>query len=61
MLSVVVGNIGVLCRTKGCESWFVMLNQWLWIMVCYAEPVIVNHDVLCCASGYISWCVMLSQ
>ena len=50
-----------------------MLNQWLWIMVCYAEPVVdeswcvmlrpvvVNHGVLCWASGCESWCVILSQ
>jgi hypothetical protein len=35
--------------------------QWLWIMVSYDEPVVVNHGVLCWASGYESWCVMLSQ
>jgi hypothetical protein len=43
---------------SGCESWFAMLCQWLWvmlsyavpgmwIMVCNAEPVVVNHGVLC--------------
>ena len=41
---------GVLCWDSGCESWCVMLSQWLWIMVCYAEPVVVNHGVLCWAS-----------
>jgi hypothetical protein len=25
----------------------VMLSQWFWIAVCYAEPVVVNHVVLC--------------
>jgi hypothetical protein len=30
-------------------------------MVCYDEPVVVNHGVLCCASDCESWCVMLSQ
>jgi hypothetical protein len=29
----VVVNHGVLCWTSGCESWCVMLSQWLWIMV----------------------------
>jgi len=38
-----------------------MLSQWLWFMVCYAEPVIVNHGVLCWASGCASWCAMLCQ
>jgi hypothetical protein len=30
-------------------------------MVCYTEPVVVNHGVLCRASGCKSWCVLLSQ
>ena len=30
-------------------------------MVCYAEPVVVNHGVLCGASGCESWCVLLSK
>ena len=37
-----------------------MLRQWLWIMVCYTEPVVVNHGGLCRASGCKSWCVLLS-
>jgi hypothetical protein len=28
---------------SGRESWWVMLSQWLWIIVSYAEPVGVNH------------------
>ena len=40
---------------SGFESWWVMLSQWLWIMVCYSEPVVVNHGVLCWASGCESW------
>ena len=55
-----------------CESWFVMLCQWLWvmvnyivtgvrIMVCYAEPVVVNHGLSCCAKGCESWWIMLGQ
>jgi hypothetical protein len=46
---------------RGCESWCVMLCLWLWIMVCYDQPVLVNHGVLCWASGYVSWCAMLRQ
>jgi hypothetical protein len=30
-------------------------------MVCYAEPVIVNHGVLFCASRCEKWWAMLSQ
>jgi hypothetical protein len=30
-------------------------------MVCYSEPVVVNHGVLCWASGCESWCAMLNQ
>jgi hypothetical protein len=28
-----------------------MVSQWLLIMVCYSEPVVVNHGLLCCAKG----------
>ena len=38
-----------------------MLSQWLWIMVCYADPVAVNHGLLYCAKGFESWWVMLSK
>jgi hypothetical protein len=38
-----------------------MLSQWVWIMVCNSEPVVVNHGLLCGASGCESWCVLLSQ
>jgi hypothetical protein len=43
------------------------LNQYIaqWftatIMLCYAEPVVVNHCVLCWGSGYELWWVMLRQ
>jgi hypothetical protein len=57
----VVVNHGVLFCAIGCESWWVMLSQWLWILVSYAEPVVVNHIVLYWANGYESWCVMLSH
>jgi hypothetical protein len=46
MLSPVVGNHNVLCQTSGFESWIVMLSQLFWIMVHYAERVVVNHGVL---------------
>jgi hypothetical protein len=39
----VVVNHGVLYRANGCESWFALLNQWLLIMVCIGEQVVVNH------------------
>jgi hypothetical protein len=42
----VVVNHGVLCCAGGCESWCVMLSQWLCIMLCYAEPAVLNHGVL---------------
>jgi hypothetical protein len=29
-------NHGEFYCASGCESWCVMLNQWLWIMLCYA-------------------------
>jgi hypothetical protein len=32
-----------------------MMSQWLWMMVCYSEPVVVNHGVLCWASGCEAW------
>jgi hypothetical protein len=34
-----------------------MLSQSCWIMVCYAEPVVVNHGVLCWA-GWWLWITM---
>jgi hypothetical protein len=36
---------GELYCASGCESWCVMLSQWVCIMVYYAEPVVVNHGV----------------
>jgi hypothetical protein len=56
-----VVNYGVLCGASGCESWCDILSQWLLVMVCIVEQVIVNHDELYCLSGCESWCVMLSQ
>jgi hypothetical protein len=43
------------------DSCCAMMNQWLWIMDCYAVPKFVNHGELCWASGCESWCGMLSQ
>ena len=42
----VVVNHGVLCCVSGCESCRVMLSQWLLIMVCNAEAVVVNDGVI---------------
>jgi hypothetical protein len=39
----VVVNNGVLCRASGCESRCFIMSQWLLIMVCITEQVIVNH------------------
>jgi hypothetical protein len=61
-----------LCWDSGCESWCAMISKYVWIMVCYAEPVVgnhelnavpvgVNHVVLCWASRCESRCAMLSQ
>jgi hypothetical protein len=58
-----VVNHVVLCLANGCESWRIMC-QWLWIMLCYAEPIVgnhelnvvpvdVNHVVLCCTSAVV--------
>ena len=44
-----------------CESWWTLLSQWLWIMVCYAEPVVVNHCELCWAGGCETLWAMPSQ
>jgi hypothetical protein len=48
----VVVRHGVSCWVSCCESWYVMLNQWLLIMVCNVEKVIVKYGELCCVSGY---------
>jgi hypothetical protein len=48
------------CASR-CESCCAMLSQSLWIAMCYAEPVVVNHWELWWASGCESWCVMLSR
>ena len=38
-----------------------MRSQWLWIMECFTEPVVVNHGVYCCASDFESRWVLLYQ
>jgi hypothetical protein len=58
---LVVVNHDEVWLAGACESWCVMLIQWLCIMVSYAEPMGVNHDVLFCANGYESCCSMLNQ
>ena len=37
----------VLCWANCCETMWMILRYWLWIIVSYAEPVVVNHCVLC--------------
>ena len=54
-------NHVVLCWASGCESVCVILRQWLWIMVYYSLPMVVNYVLLFWASGFESWWVMLSQ
>ena len=49
------------CCASGCESWWVMMSQWLWITICYYVPVVVNHGVLFCANMWQPWWGMLSQ
>ena len=46
---------------SGCESWWTMLIEWLWIMLCYAVSVVVNHGELCSASGCESCWAMVNQ
>ena len=46
----VVVNHGVLCGASGCESWCVLLSQWLLIMMYIAEEVILNLGEFYCTS-----------
>jgi hypothetical protein len=57
----VVVHLGVLYGVSGCDTWCVMLNQWLWIIVYHGEPLVLNHGELCWASGYESWSQTLAQ
>ena len=62
-------NYAVKCLANSCKLWRIMLCQWLSIMLCYAEQVILNRDVkampvgvnhgeLCWDSGCESRCAM---
>ena len=65
----------MLCYAElgGCQSWCIMLSQWLWIkciilsqwlwiMLFYTKPVVLNHSVLCWAAiGCESWSLMPSH
>ena len=44
------------CCASGCESWWAMLRQWLWIMMRCAESVVENHVVIYWASRWESRC-----
>jgi hypothetical protein len=49
------------CASR-CESWWVMLlSQWLWITMCYAEPIVVKHCEWYLDIGCESLWGMLSQ
>jgi hypothetical protein len=37
---------GLLCYAIGCESWWVMRRQWLWIVCAMLNQTVVNHAVL---------------
>jgi hypothetical protein len=54
-------NHGGFSLDSCCESRCAMLSQWLWIIVKYAEPVVVKHCELYWASGCESYCVMLRR
>ena len=47
----VVVNHGMSYGASGCESWCVILCQWLLVMMCIAEQVAVIHGLIYCASG----------
>ena len=42
---LVVNHGGLYCAS-GFESWCDMICQWLGIVVCYTEQVVVNHGVV---------------
>ena len=46
----VVVNHGMLCGAIGCESWCVLLSQWLLIMEYIAEQVTLNLGEFYCTS-----------
>ena len=43
---VVVNHCLLYCASR-CDSWWVLLSQWLWTIVSYAEAVVVKHCELC--------------
>ena len=49
-----VVNHAVVFLASGCESWCVMLSNWLYLTVGYAELIIVNQDEVCIADVYKS-------
>ena len=49
--SNILRHYSELCWASGCESRCAMLSQLLWIIVSFAEPVVVNQCELCWASG----------
>jgi hypothetical protein len=52
----------MLCSSdpSGCDSWCVVLSQWLWIIVCYAELVVVHHVCYAEPNSYESCYAILS-
>ena len=56
-----VVNYDVQWWTSACDSWCVMLSQWLWIMVCYAEPVLWIPLCYTEPNSCESCCVILSR
>jgi hypothetical protein len=50
----VVVNHGVLVWASGCESWCVILSQWLLIMDCSDVPKVVNYGMLYLVSAFES-------
>ena len=76
MVSYAVPGVWIMvcfAKPSDCESWRALLSkvvvnhdmlywaQWLRIMVCYSEPVVVNHGLSCWASGFEWRFAMLSQ
>jgi hypothetical protein len=54
-------NHGELYWANGCDSWFAMLWHWLWVMVSYAELVVMNHMCYAEPNSFESCCVILSR
>jgi hypothetical protein len=43
---MVVNHRVLFCASR-CEPWRVMINQWLWIILCYSVTIGVTHGELC--------------